>query len=466
MGGTRKLDRDVRFIRLLWCDAAGVRRCRVVPRARFDYALRLGVGLASACMFLPAHADAPPPDPAASPVGEVRLVPDLSTLRPLPWNPSHAVVLTTLCTEVPTPWECCPRTALARALRLLAAETGAQLVAGFEVEFTLLKQQPSSVPSENAHRLDLVDALVLVPIDASVYCQSSAVDAAAPVLDAMCGALEAMGQTVEQVHGESAGGQFEIVTRHGPALAAADALLLRKEAIAGVAHRHAMLASFLPKLFPSQAGNGCHCHLSLRGDGARADAMADAARPHGLSELGERFVAGVLRHLPALLAFVAPSPNSYRRIAPSSWAGAYTCWGWHNREAPLRVVGSPGQPGSVNCELKPFDAAANPHLGLTAVVAAGILGVRAKLQLPAPVDVDPAALSEGEREERGIRRLPATLDAALRAAEGDAALVAAMQEIIGGEDLVRAYLAVKRSECAHFGGMSLEEEACALHSRY
>ena len=90
-----------------------------------------------------------------------------------------------------------------------------------------------------------------------------------------------------------------------------------------------------------------------------------------------------------MLAFTAASPNSYRRIAPSTWSGAYQCWGVNNREAPLRLVGAAAHAGTLNFELKCFDATANPYLGLVGVIAAGLLGIREGLQLPPPVGVDP-----------------------------------------------------------------------------
>jgi glutamine synthetase len=222
--------------------------------------------------------------------------------------------------------------------------------------------------------------------------------------------------------------------------------------------------------------------------------MAAAERPHGLSEEGESFAAGVLHHLPALLAITAASPNSYRRIAPSTWSGAYCCWGEHNREAPLRLVGDAGTPRTLNFEVKCWDATSNPHLGLAVLVAAGLLGMRGKMKLPAPVNVDPgkkkntrrrcrvllslsrqltapfcaaAKLSQDERAGLGIARLPETLEAAVDAAESDKALLAVVYEIVGGsEDLVRAYFAVKRSEVDYFQNITPDQEARMLCTRY
>ncbi|ONM56974.1 glutamate-ammonia ligase [Zea mays] len=102
---------------------------------------------------------------------------------------------------------------------------------------------------------------------------------------------------------------------------------------------------------------------------------------HGMSKTGEQFLAGVYHHLPSILAFTAPHPNSYDRIQPDTWSGAYLCWGKENKEAPLRTACPPGVPLDLvsNFEIKSFDGCANPHLGLAAIVAAGIDGLRRHL---------------------------------------------------------------------------------------
>jgi glutamine synthetase len=285
------------------------------------------------------------------------------------------------------------------------------------------------------------------------------------VLDEICAALEALGVTVEQLHSESAAGQFEIATGPAGADAAADRLLLTREAISAVAARHSMVASFLPKLSQYQAGSGCHCHISLWKNGANV--MWNPERKHGLSEIAEFFFAGVLQHLPGLLPFLAASANSYRRLQPRTWSGAYKCWGINNREAPIRVLPPHnGDPAAANCEIKSFDATANPYVGLAAIVAAGIRGCKKGLRLPDPVVVDPGTMSAEERDAEGIVRLPGSLGEALAALRDDGELIRALGSTMGGDTVTRVYAAVKTSEWARFSGMSLEEEAAILVSRY
>lgn len=208
-----------------------------------------------------------------------------------------------------------------------------------------------------------------------------------PVLQDMCAAIHALGLRVEQLHKESAPGQFEIVLGHLPALEAADGLLLAKQAIAAIAHRHGQRASFLPKMAAEHAGSGCHMHLSLWSvDGQNRSTcelgLGDVASlVDVLQRLGHEllvgptfrsFLAGVHAHLPSLMCFTTPTPNSFRRLQPSAWAGCFGCWGFANKEAPICIpVVSPGKGLFTNFELKLLDGTANPHVALAAVLAAG-----------------------------------------------------------------------------------------------
>jgi glutamine synthetase len=155
----------------------------------------------------------------------------------------------------------------------------------------------------------------------------------------------------------------------------------------------------------------------------------------------------VLEHLPGLCGLTAPSFNSYHRIVPGYWAGAFACWGYDNREAPVRVASTfrGAEEASTNAELKACDSTGNPYLAVGGLIAAGLRGIERRLELPEPVDVDPGTLGEEERARRGIAPLPATQAEALDALEADKVLTAAL-----GPVLTRSYLAVRRSEWAAY----------------
>jgi glutamine synthetase len=161
----------------------------------------------------------------------------------------------------------------------------------------------------------------------------------------------------------------------------------------------------------------------------------------------------VLAHLPGLCGLTAPSFNSYHRIVPQFWAGAFTCWGHDNREAPLRLPSlfRGSEEASTNVELKAADATCNPYLAIGGLIAAGLDGIERGLEPPDPVEVDPATLSQDQREALGVRPLPESQGDALDALEADTVLTGAL-----GPVLTRSYVAVRRSEWETY---SAEDEA-------
>src|SRR5436305_1277885 len=155
-----------------------------------------------------------------------------------------------------------------------------------------------------------------------------------------------------------------------------------------------------------------------------------------LSDEWRAFLAGALAHLPGLCGLTAPSFNSYHRIVPQYWAGAFTCWGHDNREAPLRVpsVFWGSEEASTNLELKAADASCNPYLAIGGLIAAGLDGIDRGEEPPPPVEVDPATIPEEERGRRGILRLPATQEQARDALGRDRLLRATGTELLLVDD--------------------------------
>jgi glutamine synthetase len=430
---------EVKFVRVLWCDNASVIRSKAMHVRVVEEYMEHGVGISNAQMAIPVMYDGLAPDSGLGPVGEIRLVPDWATLNALPYAPGHVRVMGDMMLDG-RPWAVCPRDFLKRQIAA-AEEVGLEIRGAFENEFYLMRAEGEQ----------------LLPADESVFAATLAMDASAAVINDITDALQHQDIAVELYYPESGPGQQEISIRYGPALAAADRQIAFRETVRAVAMRHGLKASFLPKIFSDKAGSGCHLHLSIwresvnvfRGDG-----------PHGLSEEGAAFMAGVLDHLPALMAVTTPTPNSYRRLQPHAWAGAFRCWGVDNREAAVRLPSHPsGRP--TNFELKTVDASSNPYLALGAVIACGLDGVRLKRKLPSPVGVDPGTLTEKERAALHAPRLPRSLDEALKALRKDETLLGAM-----GAPLAQAFTAVRKAEWEALHGLSLEDEVSLLLERY
>jgi glutamine synthetase len=429
----------IRWVRIVWCDHAGLIRAKAAHRDLLNDGLPRGVGITVAQQALPVMFDAVAPDSGLGPVGEARLIPDWSTLAPLPWAPGHAQVMGDMVVDG-VAWEHCPREYLREQTRRLT-DAGLTARAAFENEFFLLRRTASG----------------LVPADDTVYAATGSMNLHQAFIAELTAALEALGLEPEFYYPESAPGQQEISICHAEPLAAADRQITYREAVRGVATRHGYVASFLPKVHESVAGSGCHLNFSLWR--ASESAMGDARHPTGLSDVARGFVAGVLDHLPGLAAITVPSRNSYRRLQPHFWAGAFVVWGYDNREAAIRVTRGPA--GATRFELKTCDATSNPYLALGAVIAAGLDGVRRGLELPPDVAVDPGHYSEDERRRRGIEPLPRSLGEALEALAADKTLCDSL-----GPARARAYLAVKRMEWEALRDLSLADEVAMLAERY
>ncbi|MBV9195880.1 MAG: hypothetical protein JO168_17215 [Solirubrobacterales bacterium] len=430
-------DHGVRLLRFLWCGNDGTVRAKASGRHGLAGRLSAGIGLTVA-MGAMNSLDQLQPVPGMGPVGEVRLAPDLDTFRLLPYAPHVGALLTDQLQLDGAPAAACPRSFLKR-MEARLAERRLALRAAFENEFSL------------ATRVDGA----YVPLDSGLCFSTISMTACQDYIAELAAALEAQQIPLEQYYAELGHGQQEISTAHVPALQAADEQLLVRETIRAVASRRGLVASLAPKPWPNNAGNGCHIHFSLWEQGRNR--FYDGSQPDGLSETARAFIAGVLAHLPGLCALTAPSYNSYHRIVPQSWAGAFVCWGHDNREAPVRAA-SPfrgAEEGSTNAELKASDASCNPYVAVGALIAAGLDGIERALEAPDPVELDPATLSADERAARGIAEMPDTQAQALDALEADGLLLEAL-----GPELARSYLAVRRSEWETYsaGDMGFEQQ--------
>ena len=434
----RPLPVDTVWVRFVFVDHAGIPKCKAVHRDSFERRASAGVGLAKGVLALD-PSGALHPASGLSPVGECRIVPDLSTLTALPF--AHGQVMVSCDMTEPdarTPWDGCPRTALKRVLKQLG-ERGCKSVASYEAEFYVWGPDG--------------------PLDRTPYAGSFALTSAAEFVAKLAETLEEMGIRPEQCHAEVGHGNLELSVGEAEALAAADRRVQVLETIRGVAHRMGLETTLAPKPYLDQAGNGHHLHLSVFEDATPVLFDASGA----LSSRGSSFVAGVLDHLPAIMAFTAPSPNSYQRLAPGMWSSAYAAYGPDNREAAVRIA-SPvagAESATANIELKPVDVTANPYLALAAVLVAGMDGMERNLDPGEPTTVDPATLSEEERAERNIRPLPASLDQALNALENDKVLIEAL-----GAPLVRTHLAVGRAQAEIAREISPEEVAATAAMIY
>ena len=424
-------ENNARFIRFLYCDNAGIIRGKAVHIDVLPDRLRNGVGLPIAIQALN-MVDQLQPIENLGPVGEIRLMPDPATFHPLPYVPHQAALTCNLVDAEGGPWPLDPRSLLDYHIQR-AAVRGIGIQAAFENEFTLITRTPEGQ---------------VLPYDQSLAYSSHGMTTAAAYIDDLASTLEVQGLAVEHYHPEVGHGQQELTIRHADAMRAADNQVVFRETVRGVAAKHGLLASFAPKPFPDQPGNGAHIHFSLWDARFITNRLYDPEALYGLTTLARCFIGGVLAHLPALLALTCPSYNSYRRLhQPRSWTSAFTAWGPDNREAALRVASGlwGADARSVNLELKPVDPSCNPYLALAGLIAAGVDGIERELDPGEPVQTDPSLFSNDELAARGIKRLPTNQMEAILALRTDPVMMTAL-----GTEMANAYLAVRTSEYAAF----------------
>jgi glutamine synthetase len=253
--------------------------------------------------------------------------------------------------------------------------------------------------------------------------------------------LERMGVEVEVHHHEVGGpGQAEIDLRFQPLLRMGDVMQLYKYVARNVARQAGKVATFMPKPIFEENGSGMHTHMSLWKDGETI--MFDAGGYGLLSETARHYVGGLLAHASALLAFCAPTTNSYKRLVPGYEAPVSLLYSQRNRSAAVRVPVYFTSPKAKRVEFRSPDPSANPYLAFAALLMAGLDGVQRGLEPPAPVDENLYELPPERQAE--IEQVPTSLDRVLDALEADHEFLLAGD--VFTPDLLSAYVEHKRTE--------------------
>ncbi len=353
--------------------------------------------------------------------GDFVFVPDMSTLRRIPWHDGTALVMCDLAWEDGSPVAVSPRQILRRQIDRLA-ERGLEAHAGTELEFIVFRDSYEEAWHQ-AYR-DLTPAN-LYNVDYALLDTANL----EPLLAAIRNGMRGAGLHVEDSKGECNYGQHEINFHYGPVLATADGHSIYKNGAKEIAAQHGHSLTFMPK-FNEREGNSCHIHLSVRTPKGEP-VMADG---HELSKQGRHFVAGMLAGLRETTLFFAPNINSYKRYVPGSFAPTAVVWGRDNRTCSLRLV---GHGPSLRVENRVPGGDVNPYLALAAMIAAGIHGMDNKLELEEPYD--------GNAYEADKPHVPHTLRDAR-----DLFADSAIAKEAFGEDVVEHYLNMARVELDAF----------------
>lgn len=355
--------------------------------------------------------------------GDMLLVPDLDTLRRVPWQEGTALVMADLEWEDRAPVVQSPRGIL-NAQRARLAERGLTPYVGTELEFIVFDDSFRDAWARGYTGLT-------ASTDYNVDYNLLATTRLEPLLRDIRRGMDGAGMYCEGVKGECNDGQQEIAFRYAEALETADNHTIYKNGAKEIADRHGKSLTFMAK-FDQREGNSCHIHLSVRGE--NGDAVMAGDGEHGFSPLMEHWIAGILATLREFTLLYAPTINSYKRYAMGSFAPTGVAWGIDNRTCALRVV---GHGGSLRVENRVPGGDVNPYLAISAIIAGGLHGIENELPLPAPLT--------GNAYAAGVDTLPTTLREAAKLFSESTVARAAF-----GDDVVEHYLNQARIEVEAF----------------
>jgi glutamine synthetase len=346
--------------------------------------------------------------------GDFELIPDLSTLRRIPWHEATALVLCDVAWQDGTPVAPSPRQVLKRQVER-AADLGYEAMFGSELEFFLFRETYAQAHEQHYRALT-----PSVPYILDYHVLAASYDE--PFLRRIRNDMHAAGLRVESSKGEAWPGQHEINFRYADAVTAADNHAVYKNGAKELAFQNGCSITFMAKPDHTSIGSSCHIHSSLWRDGENAFA--------GETDVFQQFLAGQIACARELAIFFAPAINSYKRYAAGSWAPTTLAWGHDNRTCGFRIV---GHGSGTRVETRIPGADTNPYLAFSALLAAGLHGIEKELELPPPF--------EGNAYESDVERFPSTLREALAALEEGTTARAAL-----GDDVVDHYLNYARTE--------------------
>ena len=411
-------ERGVRLIRLWFTDVLGQLKSVAISPAELENAFEEGM-----------HFDGSAID-GFSRVQESDVLarPDPNTFELLPWGRGEDVSARMFCDILNpdgSPFEGDPRQVLKRNLDK-ARDKGFTFMVAPEIEFFYFANgDPSHQP---------------IPLDSGSYFDLTTTDVASDLRKRTLQVLEAMGIPVEYSFHEDAPSQHEIDLRYTDALTMADNVMTFRLVVREIALENGAYATFMPKPLSGVQGSGMHTHVSLfEGD---TNAFHDPGDAHGLSKVGQGFIAGLLRHAHEITAITNQLVNSYKRLIVGYEAPTFVTWAHNNRSALIRIPSTKsGKQSSTRVEYRAPDPACNPYLAFSLILAAGLKGIEEGYELPREASANLFELTPEEVAAEGIKPLPQSLSDAIDVMETSELVAEAL-----GEHIFEWFLRNKRAE--------------------
>ena len=414
-------EEDVEFIRLQFTDIFGTLKNIAITSSQLEKALD------NKCMF-----------DGSSVEGFVRieesdmyLYPDYNTFEIFPWRPQQGKVARLICdvyTPDGKPFEGDPRWILKKTIKE-ANDLGYRFDVGPECEFFLFHTDDNGLPTTLSH-------------EKAGYFDLGPNDLGENIRRDMVLTLEDMGFEIEASHHEVAPAQHEIDFKYDEALKTADNIQTFKMTVKTIAKRHGLYATFMPKPKFGISGSGMHINMSLATEEGK-NIFADENGKIGLSDDAYHFIAGIMKHARGMSAITNPLVNSYKRLVPGYEAPVYIAWSAKNRSPLIRIPASRGN--GTRVELRNPDPTANPYLVLALCLAAGLDGIKNKIEVPESVDCNIYEMTPGERRAAGIENMPADLKEAVDCLVADEFLCSVL-----GEHITTKYVEAKMKEWENY----------------
>jgi len=421
-------EHDVKFIWLWFTDILGTLKSFAITVEELEGALEEGMGFDGSSIEGFARIDE----------SDMVALPDPDTFQLVPWRPKeHHAVARMFCDVLKPggePFEGDPRYVLKKNLKR-AADMGYTFYVGPELEYFYFK-----------------DSTGTEPLDAGGYFDMTTLDAATDLRRETVLTLEEMGIGIEYSHHEVAPSQHEIDMRYTDALTMADNVMTYRLVVKQIALAHGVYATFMPKPVFGINGSGMHVHQSLFKGGKNA--FFDPKDSYHLSQTAKSYIAGLLKHAPAITSVTNQWVNSYKRLVPGYEAPVYLSWARRNRSDLIRVPEyKPGKENATRVEFRSPDPACNPYLAFSVMLAAGLDGIENSYQAPEPIEENVYEMSEEVRQKRGIGTLPPDLLEAIQLTEKSDMVRKAL-----GDHLFKAFITNKKIEWDHYRTQVTEYE--------
>ena len=407
--------KKIKYFLISFVDLFGVLRSKLVPARAIKEMQKTGAGFAGFAAWL----DMSPAD------SDMFAIPDPNSLIQLPWNKEVGWLASDLWIDG-KPVDASPRVMLKNQIKALSNE-GYSMKSGVECEYFLISTDGSSIADQRDTQ------------SKPCYDQSSLMRQY-DLIKEICDCMIEMGWNPYQNDHEDANGQFEMNWDYSDCLTTADRHTFFKFMVKTLAEKHGLRATFMPKPFEKLTGNGCHAHISLWKK--KKNIFLDKNDKLGLSKLAYNFLGGIIKNAGSLSAFFNPTLNSYRRInAPpttsgATWSPSSISYTGNNRTHMIRVP-DPGR-----FELRLMDGSANPYLLQAGVLAAGINGIRKKINPGKPLFCN---MYTDYKKYPNLKKLPNTLEDSLEMLNLNTVLKNAF-----GKNVLNSYIKLKKSEIESF----------------